>query len=96
MARHVIERSYTVDESEVPAVPPAPSVSAATTIRRSSGSTATPRSTATGRRSSFCVCDAPSEAMIREHSDRLGDHTVLAIHETAREVTSDGFPLDDD
>ena len=42
----------------------------------------------------FCVYDAPTEEMVREHADHLGDHTVVAVYEIAGDVTPDDFPLD--
>ena len=94
MPRYVIERTYTVDEAEVPAV--------ATRSKRLAqdhypqivwehshvvlDDQGTPKS--------FCVYGAPSEAMVREHAENLGDHSVDAIYEIAGDVTPDDFPLD--
>jgi Protein of unknown function (DUF4242) len=93
MPRYIIERAYTVDEGEVPAV--------ATRSKRIAydhfpqivwehshvvvDSDGTPKS--------FCVYDAPTEDMVREHADRLGDHRIVAIYEIAGDVTPDDFPL---
>ena len=41
-----------------------------------------------------CIYGAPSEEMVREHAQRLGDHSVVAIYEIAGDVTPDDFPLD--
>ena len=49
-----------------------------------------------GTPKSFCVYDAPTEEMVREHADRLGDHSVVRIFEIAGDVTPDDFPLIDD
>lgn len=38
----------------------------------------------------FCVYEAPSEAMIRAHADAFGGHTVARIYELLEDVT----PLD--
>jgi hypothetical protein len=40
----------------------------------------------------FCVYAAPSEQMVRDHSEQLGQHTIKAIHEIAGDVTPDDFP----
>ena len=93
MPRYIIERSYTVEESEVPTV--------ATRSKRLGrdefpqiiwehshvvvGQDGTPKS--------FCVYDAPSEDVVRAHADRLGDHSIVAIYEIAGDVTPDDFPL---
>ena len=94
MPRYVIERSYSVDESEVPVV--------ATRSKRIAmehypqiiwehshvvlDSDGTPKS--------FCVYDAPNEDVVRQHAEQLGDHSVVAIYEIAGDVTPDDFPLD--
>ena len=44
---------------------------------------------------SFCVYDAPSEEVVREHSRQLGDHFVETIWEIAGDVSPDDFPLTD-
>ncbi len=94
MPRFIIERAYTVDEAAVPAV--------ATRSKRIArdhypqiiwehshvvlDDNGTPKS--------FCVYDAPTEAIVREHAERLGDHSVVRIYEIAGDVTPDDFPLD--
>ena len=96
MPRYVIERTYTVDMDDVPAV--------ATRSKRIGlehypdivwehshvvlDSEGTPKS--------FCVYEAPTEEMVREHAVRFGDHSVDAIYEIAGEVTPDDFPLTED
>ena len=93
MPRYVIERSYTVEESAVPTV--------ATRSKRlardhypeivweHSHVVIDP----SGQPKSFCIYEAPSEGIVREHADRLGDHTIVAIYEIAGDVTPDDFPL---
>jgi hypothetical protein len=94
MPRYVIERTYTVEEEQVPVV--------ATRSKRLAqdhypqiiwehshvviDSDGTPKS--------FCVYDAPNEEMVREHAERLGDHSVERVYEIAGDVTPDDFPLD--
>ena len=94
MPRYVIERTYTVEEEQVPVV--------ATRSKRLAqdhypqiiwehshvviDSDGTPKS--------FCVYDAPNEEMVREHAERLGDHSVDRVYEIAGDVTPDDFPLD--
>ena len=41
----------------------------------------------------FCVYDAPSEELVREHSTRLGRHVIAELHEIAGDVTPADFPL---
>ena len=45
---------------------------------------------------SFCIYEAPSEEMVREHAARFGDHTITVIYEIAGDVTPADFPLTDD
>jgi Protein of unknown function (DUF4242) len=93
MPRYVIERTYTVDEAEVPIV--------ATRSKRL-GRDDFPQIVwehshvvldHDGTPKSFCVYDAPSEQVVREHAERLGDHSVDAIYEIVGDVTPDDFPL---
>ena len=41
----------------------------------------------------YCVYDAPTEEMVREHSGDLGQHTIDGIHEIAGDVTPQDFPV---
>jgi uncharacterized protein DUF4242 len=96
MPRYVIERTYSVDEADVPVV-----ATRSKRIARDSfpqivwehshvvlGTDGTPKS--------FCVYDAPTEAIVRQHAQELGDHSITAIYEIVGDVTPDDFPLDDD
>jgi hypothetical protein len=40
----------------------------------------------------YCVYEAPTEEMVRDHSNDLGRHTVEAVHEIAGDVTPADFP----
>ena len=40
----------------------------------------------------FCVYEAPDEAVVREHSKKLGNHTVDNLYEIAGDVTPADFP----
>jgi Protein of unknown function (DUF4242) len=95
MPRFLIERSYTVDMDTVPAV---------ATRSKSIGHYHYPEIVwdhshvvvgPDGTPKSFCIYEAPSEEMVREHADRFGDHTVVAIYEIAGDVTPADFPLTD-
>jgi hypothetical protein len=43
---------------------------------------------------SYCVYEAPSEDVVRRHSDQLGLHEIEGISEIAGDVSPDDFPLD--
>lgn len=49
-----------------------------------------------GNPKSFCIYDAPTEEMVREHAGILGDHIVETIYEIAGDVSPGDFPLIDD
>src|SRR6186997_2010268 len=76
MPRYLIERTYTVDMDSVPAV---------ATRSKAIGHHRYPEIVwehshvvldAEGTPKSFCVYAAPSEEMVREHAERLGDHSI--------------------
>jgi hypothetical protein len=41
----------------------------------------------------YCVYEAPTEEMVRDHSRDLGKHTLEAVKEIAGDVTPADFPL---
>jgi hypothetical protein len=41
---------------------------------------------------SYCVYEAPTEEVVRQHSTQLGEHVIEEIHEIAGDVTPDDFP----
>lgn len=45
-----------------------------------------------GRVRTFCVYDAPDEAMVREHAKELGEHVIDVIHEIAGDVSPEDLP----
>jgi hypothetical protein len=40
----------------------------------------------------YCVYEAPSEEVVREHASDLGKHTIESINEIAGDVTPADFP----
>jgi Protein of unknown function (DUF4242) len=40
----------------------------------------------------YCVYEAPTEEIVREHGKKLGQHTIEALHEIAGDVTPADFP----
>jgi hypothetical protein len=93
MPRYVIERTYTVDESEVPTV----ATRSKRLVRDHFPMIVWEHSHVVldrdGTPKSFCVYAAPSEEVVREHAQRLGDHSVNVIYEIVGDVTPDDFPL---
>jgi hypothetical protein len=45
-----------------------------------------------GKVMTYCVYDAPSEEVVRQHSADLGSHTVEEVLEIAGDVTPADFP----
>lgn len=46
-----------------------------------------------GTVTTYCVYEAPSEEMLREHAAAFGAHDVEGVYEIAGDVTPDDFPL---
>ena len=95
MPRYLVERAYTVDMDSLPTV---------ATRSKALGHHRFPEITwehshvtvdERGIPKSFCVYYAPTEEMVREHAEQLGDHVVVRIYEIAGDVTPDDFPLTD-
>lgn len=93
MPRYVIERTYTVEESEVPVVATRSKRLVVNDFPQIIWEHSHVVIDSDGTPKSFCVYDAPNEEMVREHAERLGDHTITAIYEIAGDVTPDDFPL---
>jgi Protein of unknown function (DUF4242) len=94
MPRYVIERTYTVNEAEVPTVATRSKRLARDQYPQIVWEHSHVVVDRDGTPKSFCVYAAPSEEIVREHAERLGDHSVDAIYEIAGDVTPDDFPLD--
>ena len=96
MPRFLIELTYTVDVDQLPEV---------ATRSKAIGHHRFPEIVwehshvvidGDGRPRSYCVYAAPSEQMVREHADLLGDHFIQEIYEIAGDVSPADFPLIDD
>ena len=46
-----------------------------------------------GRVKTFCLYDAPSEDVVRQHAKELGLHQIESIYEIVGDVTPADFPL---
>ena len=89
MPRYVIERTYTVDESEVPVVATRSKQLARDHFPEVVWEHSHVVLDDAGTPKSFCIYDAPSEEVVRAHANRLGDHSVDAIYEIVGDVTPD-------
>jgi hypothetical protein len=96
MPRYLIERIYTVDMDDVPAV----ATRSKAIVHHRYPEIVWEHShvvvDADGTPKSYCVYTAPSEELVREHAERLGDHRIATIYEIAGDVTPDDFPLTED
>ncbi len=96
MPRYLIERTYTVDMDEVPAVATRSKAIAHHRFPEIVWEHSHVVLDEEGTPKSFCVYSAPTEAMVREHATSLGQHSVEVIYEIAGDVTPNDFPLTDD
>jgi hypothetical protein len=96
MPRYLIERIYTVDVEKLPEV---------ATRSKAIGHHRYPEIVwehshvvvdSEGTPRSYCIYEAPSEEMVREHAELLGDHSIQEIYEVAGDVSPADFPLIDD
>ena len=96
MPRYLIERTYTVDAETLPVV---------ATRSKAIGHYHYPEIVwehshvvlaEDGTPKSYCVYDAPSVEMVREHARQLGDHKVVIIYEIVGDVAPADFPLTED
>jgi len=94
MPRYVIERSYTVEEAGLPTVATRSKRIARDHYPEIVWEHSHVVIDGDGQPKSFCIYGAPNEEIVREHADRLGDHSVVAVYEIAGDVTPDDFPLD--
>jgi Protein of unknown function (DUF4242) len=94
MPRYVIERTYTVDEADVPVVATRSKQLTLDHYPQIVWEHSHVVVDHDGTPKSFCIYGAPTEEMVREHAERLGDHSVDRIYEIAGDVTPDDFPLD--
>src|SRR4030095_2735245 len=96
MPRYVIERTYTVDLDTMPSVG-----RRSREVRNASYPEIIWEHShvvldEAGTVKSFCVYDAPSIEIVREHATELGQHEIEAIYEIAGDVTPEDFPLNGD
>jgi hypothetical protein len=96
MPRFLIERTYTVTAEQLPEV---------ATRSKAIGHHRFPEIVwehshvvidENGTPRSYCVYAAPSEQVVRDHADLLGDHSIQEIYEIAGDVSPADFPLIDD
>lgn len=93
MPRYLIERTFEVDENEMPRIG-----------RRSNQVIAELPGVVwdhshvvmdeQGNVKTFCIYEAPDEETVRKHSSQLGEHALDRIYEIGGDVTPADFPLE--
>ena len=91
MPRYLIERTFEVDENEMPRIGrksnqvisglPGVVWEHSHVVMDEQGNVKT-----------FCIYEAPSEEIVRKHSANLGEHAVDRVYEIGGDVTPDDFP----
>ena len=92
MPRYLIVRRFSVDESQMPAVSRRSREIIEDELPQITWEHSHVVVEPDGNVLTYCVYDAPSEEVVREHSKRLGRHHVDALHEIAGDVTPADFP----
>jgi Protein of unknown function (DUF4242) len=91
--RYLIERIFSVDESEMPDV----SRQSKRLAKEQFPTIVWEHSHVVvdedGTVRTYCVYDAPDQEVVREHAVALGHHTIRAVYEIAGDVSPADFPL---
>jgi Nickel responsive protein SCO4226-like len=93
MPRYVVERTYDVDQDELPSVGRRSKQIAGEHFPEIVWEHSHVVMDSEGVLKSFCIYEAPDEDTIRRHSVLLGCHVVDHIYEIGGDVTPDDFPL---
>jgi Protein of unknown function (DUF4242) len=93
MPRYVVERTYDVDEDEMPNVGRRSKQIAGEQFPKIVWEHSHVVMDSDGALKSFCIYEAPDEEMIRRHAEQLGCHVVDHVYEIGGDVTPDDFPL---
>ena len=92
MPRYMIVRSFDVGEPEMPAVGRRSREIVEEELPEITWELSHVVVLDDGKVRTFCVYDAPSEAVVRDHSSRLGQHRIDSIDEIVGDVTPADFP----
>jgi len=93
MPRYVIERTYDVDENELPTVATRSKRIAVEQFPSIVWEHSHVVADSDGTLKSFCIYEAPDEETVRQHAELLGNHVVEHVYEIGGDVTPDDFPL---
>jgi Protein of unknown function (DUF4242) len=92
MPRYVVVRDFTVTAEEMPVVGRRSRVVAEEQFPEIVWEHSHVTVDDEGAVRTFCVYEAPSEEIVREHAALLGQHAIDSIHEIAGDVTPADFP----
>jgi hypothetical protein len=92
MPRYLIERSWDVDEAQMPRLGRRSNQIAAEQFPDILWEHSHVAVDERGTLKTFCVYAAPNEEMVRRHSDLLGSHVIDRVYEIGGDVTPDDFP----
>ena len=93
MPRYVIQRTFDVDQDEMPEVGRRSKQIAGEQFPKIVWEHSHVVVDADGTVKTFCIYEAPDEEMIRRHAELLGCHVVDYVYEIGGDVTPDDFPL---
>jgi Protein of unknown function (DUF4242) len=93
MPRYVVERTYDVDQDEMPNVGRRSRQIAGDHFPKIVWEHSHVVMDSDGALKSFCIYEAPDEEMIRRHAELLGCHVVDHVYEIGGDVSPDDFPL---
>jgi hypothetical protein len=93
MPRYLIERTFSVDEDQMPDVGRRSKTVAVEQFPEIVWEHSHVVVNDEGTVRTYCIYSAPDEDMLLRHSVALGKHTVDSIQEIAGDVTPDDFPL---
>lgn len=92
MPKYLIERSWDVEEAEMPAVGRRSRQIMAEQFPDIVWDHSHVVVDELGTLKSFCVYAAPDEQTVRRHADLLGSHVIDHVYEIGGDVTPDDFP----
>ena len=92
MPRYVIERTYDVDQDELPTVATRSKRIAQEQFPKIVWEHSHVAVDETGNVRTFCIYEAPDEETVRAHGAALGMHGIISLDEIAGDVTPADFP----
>ena len=92
MPRYLIERTYHVDEDEMPGLGQRFKAIAGEQFPELVWEHSHVVADESGTIKSFCVYEAPSAEMVRSHAAVVGSHQVERVYEIGGDVTPADFP----